>query len=83
MDAVWDALDDADVVEPGDWNPVHLPDERPLLTVTEVATRLHLSRSAAYNLIANHALPAVRIGRSVRVRPGTLERWIAEQELAS
>jgi excisionase family DNA binding protein len=48
-----------------------------LLTGTEVAKILHVSRSAAYGLMRTGSLRAVRINRSVRVRPTDLERFIA------
>lgn len=51
-----------------------------LLTVPEVAKILRVSRSAAYSLVRVRELPAVRIGRSLRVRPETLERFIREHE---
>jgi excisionase family DNA binding protein len=51
-----------------------------LLTVDEVAAVLHVSRSHAYLLVHSGKLASVRIGRSVRVRPETLEVFIAERE---
>jgi excisionase family DNA binding protein len=51
---------------------------RPLLTVAQVAERLNISRSAAYDLVRPHGgLPAVRIGRSVRVHPDALDEFVA------
>ncbi len=54
----------------------------PLLTVVEVARRLSISRTAAYMLLDERrpggaALPSVRIGTSLRVRPADLEAFIA------
>lgn len=48
-----------------------------LLTAKEVATHLNVSRSFAYTLIQTGQIPAVRLGRSVRVRPQDLEAYIA------
>lgn len=38
-----------------------------MLTVPEVARTLRISRSAAYRLVEAGTIPAVRLGRSVRV----------------
>ena len=47
------------------------------ITIPEMGKRLHLSRSAAYNL-ANAAgfYPAFRIGKRVLVRVDALEKWL-------
>jgi putative molybdopterin biosynthesis protein len=50
--------------------------EERLLKSDEVAEILHISRSMAYLLMKRGDLPAVRIGSSVRVRPGDLEEYI-------
>ena len=49
------------------------------LKVPEVAEELRIARSRAYELVANGTIPAVKIGRSVRVRRRELERWLEEQ----
>ena len=51
-----------------------------LLRPIEVATVLGISRATAYGLIASGQLPAVRIGRCVRVSRVALDRWIDERE---
>lgn len=49
-----------------------------LLRVSEVARRLSISRSRAYELVANGTIPGVvRLGSSVRVRKADLEAWVA------
>ncbi|MCD6290557.1 MAG: helix-turn-helix domain-containing protein [Anaerolineae bacterium] len=40
---------------------------------------LKLSRSKVYQMVERQELPAVRIGRSVRVLKSDLLRWIQEQ----
>lgn len=52
------------------------------LTVPEVAVRLRISRTAAYQLARRwldgdltDGIPAVRIGRSIRVPAAAFERW--------
>ena len=49
------------------------------LKVPEVAKELRIARSRAYELVANGSIPAVKIGRSVRVSRRELERWLEEQ----
>lgn len=47
-----------------------------LLRAEEVARLLGISRSKAFALLATNELPAIRIGRSVRVARADLEAWI-------
>jgi excisionase family DNA binding protein len=49
------------------------------MKVAEVAQELRIARSRAYELVADGCIPAVRIGRSVRVRRKELERWLEGQ----
>lgn len=49
-----------------------------LLTATEVASILGISRSFSYQLIHRGIIPSVRIGRSVRVRPTDVESYIKQ-----
>jgi excisionase family DNA binding protein len=51
----------------------------PLLTVTEVAATLRVSNMTVYRLINTGALPAIRIGRSFRIREGDFSRYLADQ----
>jgi excisionase family DNA binding protein len=48
-----------------------------LLTIAEVAQRLGLARSYVYELVRTKQLPAVRVGRHVRVKVSEVERFIA------
>jgi len=48
-----------------------------LLTVEEVQATLRLGRTRVYGMLASGELPAVRIGKAVRVSAADLERWIA------
>ncbi len=50
-----------------------------LMRVSEVAQELRLARSFVYELIQSGQLPAVRIGRSVRVPRAELEAWVRER----
>lgn len=49
------------------------------LKVPEVATELRIARSRAYELVADGEIPAVKIGRSVRVRRKELDRWLEDR----
>ncbi len=49
------------------------------LKVPEVAEELRIARSRAYEMVANGTIPAVKIGRSVRVSRKELEHWLEEQ----
>lgn len=52
---------------------------REYLKVPEVAEVLRIARSRAYELVAEGEIPAVKIGRSVRVSRKELDRWLEEQ----
>jgi excisionase family DNA binding protein len=49
-----------------------------LLRVDDIADRLAISRSMAWKLVACGQIRSVRIGRSVRVRPGDLDSYLAD-----
>jgi excisionase family DNA binding protein len=46
------------------------------MTVSEVAATLRVCTMTVYRLINAGELPAVRIGRSFRVREGDLDRYL-------
>lgn len=48
----------------------------PLLNILEVARILRISEGHAYKLAKRGALPSVRIGQRVLVRPGDLRAFI-------
>lgn len=50
----------------------------PLLTVRQAAQQLSLSPSAVHNYISSHRLPAIRLGRAVRIQPADLAEFIAQ-----
>ena len=52
------------------------------LKVPEVAAQLRIARSRAYDLVADGEIPAVKIGRSVRVSRKELDRWLEGQRYA-
>lgn len=49
------------------------------LKVPEVAEELRIARSRAYELVGTGEIPAVKIGRSVRVNRKELDRWLQSQ----
>ena len=51
-------------------------DSNILLTGEDVAERLQVSKSFAYDLMRRGDIPTVRLGRAVRVRPQDLEEFI-------
>lgn len=55
----------------------HEADDPPFLTVSEVAGRLRVSTMTVYRLINAGQLPAVRVGRSFRLRPRDLDGYLA------
>ncbi|HVI43076.1 MAG TPA: helix-turn-helix domain-containing protein [Anaerovoracaceae bacterium] len=47
-----------------------------LFKVQDVADILELSISGVYNLIQRGGLPTLKIGKSYRIKPSELERWM-------
>jgi excisionase family DNA binding protein len=54
-------------------------DDSKLLRPPQVATYLGVSRAKAYQLIAQGDIPAVRIGRLVRVLRSDLDQFVERQ----
>jgi excisionase family DNA binding protein len=50
-----------------------------LMTVDKAAQVMAVSPSYVYKLVRSKQLPAVKIGTSVRIRPGDLESFIASK----
>jgi excisionase family DNA binding protein len=50
-----------------------------LITVAEAARMLSIGRTSVYQLIWDHQLRPVRIGRNVRFTIAELERFVAER----
>lgn len=55
------------------------PQDRLLVRPEDAARMLSLGRGTVYGMIASGELPAVRLGRAVRVPMDALRRWIDEQ----
>lgn len=50
----------------------------PFMTVTEVALLLRVSTMTIYRLVKAGELPAVRIGRSYRLRPEDIDKYLSQ-----
>jgi excisionase family DNA binding protein len=50
----------------------------PLLTASDVARHLRISKALAYRLIVDGKLPGIRFGRTVRVREQDLNLFIKQ-----
>ena len=55
--------------------------EDALLTVTEVADRLRVSRGKVYDLCREEGFPSIRVGGLYRVRSSDLDGWLEAQKL--
>lgn len=49
------------------------------VTVAEVADQLRVSSMTVYRLVQAGALPALRVGRSYRIREEDVDRYLAER----
>lgn len=52
-----------------------------LLTVSEVATAMRVSNMTVYRLIKSGQLPAVRVGKSYRIREREVERFLIDRSV--
>ena len=55
----------------------------PVLTVSEVADTLRVSSMTVYRLVKAGELPALRIGKNIRIRATDLEAYLASGVVAS
>ena len=55
------------------------PERARFVTVAEVANLLRVSNMTVYRLIQAGSLPAVRVGRSYRLREDDVDRYLAGQ----
>jgi excisionase family DNA binding protein len=49
------------------------------VTVAEVAAQLRVSNMTVYRLVQAGSLPALRVGRSYRIREDDVDRYLAQQ----
>lgn len=50
-----------------------------VLTISEVAAYLKISKSKIYYLISRKEIPHLRLGRNVRIRESDLKKWLELQ----
>lgn len=50
-----------------------------LLKAKDISEMLQISRSHAFHLMGTGILPSIRIGKSIRVRPEDLQKFISNQ----
>ena len=55
------------------------PQLDPIMTVSEMAKYLKISRSKAYAMVARKEIPHIRIGKNVRIRVTDLVKWLETQ----
>jgi len=61
-------------------NPQIFPKAGKLLKVKEVAEKLQVSRSLAYQMIRRGELPSIRFGSAVRVQQSDLDVFIKQSK---
>lgn len=55
-------------------------DELPImLSVTETATVLGISRTSAYELVKGNGFPSIKVGSRIDVPKDELQKWIQKQ----
>ena len=55
---------------------LYTPAKAPLLSIAEADEQLSVSRATVYRLIGAGQLPALHVGRSLRIDPGELRDWL-------
>jgi excisionase family DNA binding protein len=58
----------------------HLRSEPELMTVAEVAEYLRISRASVYRLVRSRQVPVSNVGRQLRFRRDSLDRWLQGKE---
>jgi excisionase family DNA binding protein len=53
--------------------------EQEFISLNELQEILGIGRTKAYDLVASGELPAIRVGRAIRVRLADLDRWAERQ----
>jgi excisionase family DNA binding protein len=52
-----------------------------LMTVSEVATHLRVSKMTVYRLIKVGQLPAVRVGRGYRIKSQAVNKYLSKESM--
>lgn len=53
-----------------------MENENKILTVSEMANLLKISRSKAYDLVKDTTFPVIKIGKCMRIDKKELESWL-------
>ncbi len=53
-----------------------MENENKILTVSEMANLLKISRSKAYHLVKDTTFPVIKIGKCIRINKKELESWL-------
>lgn len=56
-----------------------MDNQKPMLTINDIARRLRVPVSTCYKLIKTRSLPAFKIGKHIRITEEGLEDWIQSQ----
>lgn len=67
-----------DEVSPPQHDEADLPSD--LLTVSEVAAMLRVSKMTIYRMVNSGELPAFRVGRSFRIRAAAMRKLMSEPD---
>lgn len=51
-----------------------------LMTSTEVAEYLRVSKASVYRLVKDKGIPVSSVGRQLRFRRDSIDRWLARKE---
>lgn len=51
-----------------------------MMTTSEVAKYLRVSRATVYRLVKEGKIPVSRISKHLRFRKGSIDRWLSESE---
>ncbi|HEY32117.1 MAG TPA: helix-turn-helix domain-containing protein [Dehalococcoidia bacterium] len=59
---------------------VYPKSEPRLMTVTELAEYLRISRASVYRLVRSRQVPVSSVGRQLRFRRDSIDRWLQGKE---
>jgi len=72
-------LSSSSQAEKGPTNVSQLDERRHFMTVAEVAQLMRVSTMTVYRLIKAGELSAIRVGRSYRLRPDDVDRYLGDR----
>ncbi len=61
----------------------HLARKKEPMTVKQLADYLRISIRSVYNAISHDDLPVIRIGRTIRLDPVHVARWLRKRQVGS